>query len=905
MPDLDSTTFEDTSAVCLPLSTPGLTLSRAGGKGLNLAKLAVAGFPVPAAFIVVTDAYDSFVDRAGLSEWIAAQASAVDTADPAALTALSESIRKRFLHRDLPASLSERIIAAYANIGRPPVAVRSSATAEDLPGMSFAGQQDTFLNVISDEALLDAVVNCWSSLWTARAIAYRARYGIDPSNVSLAVVVQEMVQSDSSGVLFTANPLSGRRTETVIDATFGLGEALVSGHVEPDHFVVESNSRKIVQKELGSKSTTTIGQATGGVTTEATEPRRQQAITDSQIIQLTELGGNVAGYYGEPQDIEWAFAGGKLFLLQSRPITSLFPIPHNPQDSDRQVYISLGAVQGVLGPFTPLGLDMLRAMFAGIAQIFANEATIYDQKLIYEAADRPWIKVTGALKSPIGRLIFGRVLPMVEPGAAQAIQDLVTEPQFQESRVSPRSLSAAAPFLLRVLRSAGHAFLDPESFARATQADIEQHVASVSEKTNRTRTLAERVELFEWLCYNAQFPCLFPRLIPPIMVGYASLGLLTQIASLLSRSDPEIQPELALELTRSLPNNVTTEMDLQLWQLAARIREDAGAAAAFVAEDAETIASKYQVRSLPSTTQNALDEFLGRYGMRGVGEIDIGKARWRDQPVPIIRSLQSYLSIDDESRAPDRVFQKGKDHALHTIDRLADTADKASGTPLGGWFVRLLAKRVRLLAGFRETPKFTMVRISGLARRALLESGQELTDDGILERPDDLFYLTVKEMKTLAMGAPGNWKRLVRSRRSAEQVESSRQPIPRLLLSDGTAFYAGITAAQGADPNALSGSGVSPGTVEGTVRVLFSPLEAGLEPGDILVCPGTDPSWTPLFLTAGGLVMEVGGMMTHGSVVAREYGIPAVAGVDQATSHLKTGQKVRVDGSNGTIEVLD
>ena len=905
MPDLDPGTSEYPSAICLPLSTRGLTLSRVGGKGFNLAKLTLAGFPVPAAFIVVTDAYNSFVDRAGLSEWIAAQASAVDTTDPTALATLSESIRKRFQVHDLPAILADRIIAAYANIGRAPVAVRSSATAEDLTGMSFAGQQDTFLNVMGDEALLNAVVNCWSSLWTARAIAYRARYGIDQSNISLAVVVQEMVQSDTSGVLFTANPLSGRRTETVIDATFGLGEALVSGHVEPDHFVVESTSRKILQRVIGAKSTTTVGQATGGVTTELTEPRPQQAITDDQIVQLTELGGKVAAFYCEPQDIEWAFVNGKLFLLQTRPITSLFPLPHNPQDTDRQVYISLGAIQGVLGPFTPLGLDMLRGMFAGIAQFFANEVTLYDQKLLYAAADRPWIKVTGALRSPIGRLIFRRALPMVEPGAAQVIQNLVTEPQFQQSRVSPRSFGPVAPLLLRVLRSAGKAFLDPESHARSIQADIEKHIASVSEKTNRTSTLAERVELFEWLCYNAQFPFLLPKLIPPIIVGYASLGLLTLIASLLSRSDPEIQPELALELTRSLPNNVTTEMDLQLWQLAARIREDSLSTASFLAEDAETIAGKYRARSLPPMTQSALEEFLGRYGMRGVGEIDIGKARWRDQPVPIIRSLQSYLSIDDESRTPDRVFQEGKDDALRTIDRLADTAATASGTPLGGWFVRLLAKRVRLLAGFRESPKFTMVRISGLARKALLESGQELTDDGILERPDDLFYLTIKELKTLAMGAPGDWKKLIRARRSAEQVESSRQPIPRLLLSDGAAFYAGITAAQGADANLLSGSGVSPGTVEGTVRVLFSPLEAGLESGDILVCPGTDPSWTPLFLTAGGLVMEVGGMMTHGSVVAREYGIPAVAGVDQATSRLQTGQRVRVDGSSGTIEMLD
>lgn len=219
--------------------------------------------------------------------------------------------------------------------------------------------------------------------------------------------------------------------------------------------------------------------------------------------------------------------------------------------------------------------------------------------------------------------------------------------------------------------------------------------------------------------------------------------------------------------------------------------------------------------------------------------------------------------------------------------------------------MRLLASRVRLLAGLRETPKFTLVRVSGIVREALLESGRELTDEGILERPDDLFYLTVRELKTLAMGAPGDWKKLVRARREAEKIEARRKPIPRLLLSDGTAFFAGITAPEGPEGDILAGSGVSPGAVEGTVKVVFDPLEAGLEPGEILVCPGTDPSWTPLFLAAGGLVMEVGGLMTHGSVVAREYGIPAVAGVDRATDRLRTGQRVRVDGSSGTVEKLD
>ncbi len=872
---------------------------------MNLTKLALAGFPVPAGFIVGTDGYEAFVERAGLADWLAAEMAAIDAVDPAALAALSDSIRGRFQASETPNEISEQIVAAYGTMGRPPVAVRSSATAEDLPGMSFAGQQDTFLNVIGDEALLRAVVNCWSSLWTARAIAYRGRYDIDQSNVSLAVVVQEMVQSDTSGVLFTANPLSGRRTETVIDATFGLGEALVSGHVEPDHFVVDSDTDRVILRELGAKSTTIKGQAAGGVTTESTDPRREQAITDEQIIQLTELGRNVADFYGDPQDIEWAFHDGNLCLLQSRPITSLFPVPHNPQDTDLQVYISLGAIQGVLGPFTPLGLDMLRGMFAGIAQIFANDATLYDQELLYSAAGRPWIKVTGALQSPIGRLIFHRVLPMVEPGAAQAIRDLVAGPQFQRAAVSPGFFATGAPFLLQVLRSARRAFLDPEAYVGIVQTDIEEHIASVSERTDKTSTLAERVELLEWLSYNAQFPFLLPRLIPPIIVGYASLGLLSKIASLVSLSDPEIQPETALEITRSLPNNVTTEMDLQLWRLAGQMRDDSAASDSFHAEDAETIASDFQAGTLPPTVQRALEEFLNRYGMRGVAELDIGRVRWRDQPVSIVRSLQSYLSIEDESRAPDRVFEKGKEDALKAIARLADSSSRAWETPLAGRLVRLLAKRVRLLAGLRESPKFTMVRISGILRKALLDSGKDLTDCGVLEQPDDLFYLTVRELKTLAMGAPGDWKKLVRARRLAEQNESRRQPIPRLLLSDGTAFYAGITPETGADSNILSGSGVSPDAAEGTVQVLFSPLEAGLEPGDILVCPGTDPSWTPLFLAAGGLVMEVGGMMTHGSVVAREYGIPAVAGVDRATERLQTGQTVRVDGSSGTIEILD
>lgn len=889
---------------CIPLNTSDSELVNVGGKGQNLALLARAGFPVPEGFIIITSAYEAFVENAGLTGRMAAEASTIDVSDHLALSTLSDKLRDSFRAADMPTQLAAQIRSAYAEIGRPPVAVRSSATSEDLPGMSFAGQQDTVLNVVDDDSLLRAVTECWSSLWTARAIAYRARNQIDNSTVSLAVVVQQMVPSQTSGVLFTANPLTGKRSETVIDATFGLGESLVSGKVEPDHYVVDSASRRVLRKELGAKATILQAQAGGGLSTEQADRSHQQALTDDQIAQLTQLGQEVARHYPTPQDIEWAFAADRLFLLQSRPITSLFPVPHAQDNGELKVYISLGAIQGIMGPFTPLGMDMLRGLFAGIRHLFSLDASLYDQPLVHAAADRPWIHVTGALQNPLGRLIIYRALPLVEPGAALAIRDLISDLEFSTSKLTLSFLRGVIPFVLKMLKSVFKAFLNPVANAHNVRRAAEDHVAATTEKLLGARTLSERLDFCEWLCYNAAFPPLLPLLIPPVVAGYASLRLLNLIAAKLAPTDPEISTQLALELTRSLPNNVTTEMDLALWDVAVRIREDDSVAHNFAVADPATLAQQFKERALPAAIQEALEDYLRRYGMRGIAELDFGRPRWQEQPDPIIRALQSYLSIADENLAPDRHFLQGEQDAVQAQKRLAAAADRAWAAPLGSWLVGLLAKRVRALAGFRETPKFTIIRLFGIARTALLESGQELTDSGVLEQPDDLFYLSLRELRTLSFGAPGDWKKLVRARRLAERNEQRRRPIPRLLLSDGAAFYAGITAAAADDKSILVGSGVSPGLVEGTVKVVCNPLEARIESGDILVCPGTDPAWTPLFLTAGGLVMEVGGMMTHGSVVARECGIPAVAGVDRATERLRTGQRVRVDGSSGQIEIL-
>ncbi len=893
------------SRYCMPLNTPDTALSLVGGKAINLGKLIKGGFRVPDGFIVTVHAYSDFVSGQGLAGELSEEMALIDADDPAALDSLSERLRARFKKSAIPTGITASIRTSYVALGGPPVAVRSSATAEDLPDMSFAGQHDTFLNVQGGESLLAAITGCWSSLWTARAISYRTRNNVNHQSVAIAVVVQTMVPSESSGVLFTANPLTGRRFETVIDATVGLGEALVSGKIEPDHFVVESSSGQILQRKIGAKAKTMHGKAGGGVITTDTANPHRQAVQDSQIRALTETGQHVAEMLGSPQDIEWAYTGDELFLLQSRPITSLFPIPPDKGNEALRVYLSLGAIQGVPGPFTPLGQEMIRGLFAGLAQLAGYNATIDSQKLIRISAERPWVDATAALRNVVGRRIFLRVFPLAEPGAADMVRELVADPRLQGGGIRLITLRRIGPFFFQMIRLLSGALLRPEAAALRARRTVEASIEEVEEKMKSSRTLAGRIELCERLCYDALFPALMPLFMPLIVAGYGSLALLQRLASILAAADDDIQPHIFLDLNRSLPHNVTTEMDQALWRVAERIQEDPAGAAAIADANPNTLARDFRKGKLHRATQTAMADFLERYGMRGPAEIDFGQPRWRENPAPAFSALQALLTIQDQTAMPDSVFRAGQIAAARAEERLARAASNTFGTPLAAGLVRWLAKRVRTLAGFRESPKFAVIRIMGIARAALLESGQELVQAGLLERAVDLFFLQLKELKVLAMDAPGDWRRLAKTRRTAYQRELRRQPIPRLLLSDGTTIVAGVSSSSDSGSELLVGSGVSPGTVEGMARIVFDPANSNLKPGEILVCPGTDPSWTPLFLAAGGLVMEMGGMMTHGSVVAREYGIPAVAGVAAATEMLRTGQRLRVDGSSGRVEVLD
>jgi rifampicin phosphotransferase len=883
----------------LPLQADNVPLVLGGGKGASLARLIRNGFPAPGGFLITTHGYHLYVVTNNLEEWILQTTQSAPPDDPAALEEVSGAIRARFAAGAIPQTLADAILEAYASIGAPPVAVRSSATTEDLPEASFAGQQDTFLNIVGGEALLDAVLRCWSSLWTARAIGYRAHNRVEHQGAALAVVVQEMVQSEAAGVLFTANPLTGKRTETVIDASLGLGEALVSGQVEPDHYVVDPLGGRIFSKTLGAKAVAIRGKPDGGTETVTEDAANRQAIPDCAIIELSALGQRAARLFGAPQDIEWAWAGGKLFVLQSRPITSLFPVPDGMASEPLQVLFSFGAFQGMLDPMTPLGRDVFRNGAAHVSSFIRPYATSDTQRFFFVAAERLFINTTGAVRHPHARHMIRKALTMIEPGAGQALELLLADPALapEKIRIKLGTLARILPMFVQIIVNIGYNMLWPDAGRMRIQRRIEAVIKSFQAKSADAATLTERVALCDAAVgFVRGFA---PVLGPGLASGLGSLQLLYSLVADL----PAVEQQV-LETTRGLPHNVTTEMDLALWQTAVLIKADTATAAHFRDADVVMLVAEAQAGQLPAAAQAAVDDFLQRYGMRGVAEIDIGRPRWREDPTMLMQALKSYLQIEDADRAPDVVFERGAASAQAMIEALVNTVRRTRYGWLKSYLVRWAARRMRALAGLRESPKFTVIRLLGILRESLVKSGQELVAAGILAQPDHIFFLHLEEIKSLAKGEQRDWCALIAERRAGYGREKRRRQAPRLLLSDGRVFFDGVAGSADEADGAIAGSPVSPGIVEGVIHVVFDPHGVQVAPGEILVCPGTDPAWTPLFLAAGGLVMEVGGLMTHGSVVAREYGIPAVVGVHQATARLKTGQRVRVDGSRGKITIL-
>ena len=867
-------------------------LAEVGGKARNLGILLRAGFPVPPGFCVTTAGYRTAVGSR-LTELFAELVAAAD--DQTAQHRLAGLARELVATAPAPAELAEEITAAYAGLGADvPVAVRSSATAEDLEGASFAGQQDTYLNVVGADALLDAVRRCWASLWTDRAVSYRASQGIDPADVALAVVVQVMVDAVAAGVMFTADPVAGTRQRAVIDANPGLGEAVVSGAVNPDHLVVDSTTGLVIDRKLGDKRLAVRAVPGGGTTAEELpDGAAAGCLTDAQAAELARLGDAVELHYGAPQDTEWALDGaGTFWLTQARPITTLYPRLHRPDRDGTRLFFCISLAQGLTRPFTPMGLATVRMIGTSITQVALRHgpADPLDGPTAFQVAgQRPFVDATAAFRNPLARRILFGALGVMEARAAAVLRTLDDDPRFAVEPTGRLGFLRGVATVLVRSRAPLHAFVavvSPErAVRRIDQAEVRLRRGLTVPPTATPEQRLARIE--RALAAN-------PFMLMPSNFAYAVPGFVAQALARRLLGGRATQEERQAVL-RGMPNNVTTDMDLALWDLTEHVRADPSSVAAFRVSVPE-LASAYAAGTLPRVAQLGMAGFLRRYGHRAVAEIDLGMPRWSDDPSHLLGVVRNYLALDDAALAPSAQFAAGRASAEAMS---AELVRRAGGpTSLRGRAVGFALDRARRLTGLRESPKFLLIVMFGLIRAELQRVGAALQQRGTIDDADDIFFVDLAQARA---GLAGNDLRpIVQANKATYGAELERRHIPRILLSDGTEPEATARPAD-VPEGALLGSPASAGTVTAQARVILDPVGARLDPGEILVAPSTDPGWTPLFLIAGGLVMEMGGSNSHGAVVAREYGIPAVVGVPDATHRIRTGDLVTIDGAAGLV----
>jgi len=875
----------------------GDMLAGVGGKAANLGELTDAGMPVPPGFCITTEAYRRLTESTSLAQ-VSAEIDRADPSDATSLADLARRAREIVAAAPIPPGVASAVSEAYEALPggpRVPVAVRSSATAEDLPTASFAGQQDTYLNVMGTPAVLDAVRRCWASLWTERAVSYRAVSGIDTATVALAVVVQRMVDADVAGVLFTADPITGARHLAVLEASPGLGEAVVSGAVNPDRFVVDTGSGRILERQLGDKRLAVRPVRGGGTERVVLPPGGDSpSVTDTQLRELVALGSRVESRFGSPQDIEWAVDGsGTIWLTQARPITTLFPVPptKSQDDSPLRVFFCMSLAQGLHRPITPMGLSAFNVLGSSVAAIagMPTQDPVQGPPAITQAAGRLFLDVTTLLRHPVGRVVFPKVLDVMEARSAVVLRRVLEDP-----RLAPRP-GGRARFARRLARVAIHYRMPLVAAQALARPDLAHRRAERLESHARLRNAApgdasmhERLDAVTGVLLEDAVPPL-PSVAPAAAAGFVLLEMARRVLG------EDARPGDLQTVLRGLPHNVTTEMDLDLWQVARQIRADDAARALVRDGDVADLVARLRTGTLPPVAQHGLESFLRRYGHRAVAEIDIGMPRWRENPTQLIGVLSNYLRLPRDAVDPQDEFLRAGAEAeamIGTLTQRARARGRARATA-----VEFALRRTRQLAGLREMPKYLLILTLSGVRSELFAIGQHLASEGRLATAEDVFFLDLHDVRAAIDGA--DQRVLVRRRRETYDQELRRHRVPRVLLSDGTEPEA--AAAPSSNGDALRGTPASPGTVTAPARVVRDPADAHLEPGEILVAPSTDPGWTPLFLTAGGLVMEMGGANSHGAVVAREYGIPAVVGVADATTRIGTGDVVQVDGTNGVV----
>ena len=857
-------------------------IALAGGKGANLGELSHAGLPVPPGFVITTTAYDAYVEANDIADVIVARASVARAEDPAGFEQVAEGIRALFSGGKVPEAMAEEIRASYQQLSEDretPVAVRSSATAEDLAGASFAGQQETYLNVRGAEALLEGVKNCWASLWTARAMAYRARQGIGPATVSLAVVVQRMVESEAAGVMFTANPSNGRRDQATISAAWGLGESVVSGSVTPDSMVVEKGSGRVISRETANKEVMIV--YTEGGTAERPVPealQRQPVLDEEAVATLSRYGATIEELYETPQDIEWALGDGEFFVVQARPITAL-PEPRADPPTNWSVpdpkgfYVRASIVEQLPDPLSPLFADLAYGSVTRSLQKLMNE-------------------LLGSDTLREGELAF----PTIN-GYAYYYYKMAAI-----LRISVKAL-AVLPSLYGSGKASGVKRWREYSHPRYATI-VKEWEAKPPEDLSAVGLLAGVRELLD---AGTEYYTSVQTIIP---IAATSEMLFTGFYDRLISREGDPPGQIFLLGFDSTPIRAEKSLyDLGMW-----CGEHPKLAAALLDTPSERTLELLRMEEPPvGMGERVWDDWrlrfqahLESYGY-AVYNLDFVNPVPADDPAPLFDTLKFYLRGQGQNphERQRRMVRRREEATKAVLERL----DPARGRLIG----RLL-RWAQDAAPVREDALADTGLAWPVMRRMLLELGRRLVEAGAVEKPADVFWLRWDELEDKAGSLDAGATQLASLADSVEQRKmlwrGQRRVTPPQLLPRGTwlKFFERLMPAASEEQtgDTINGVAASSGQVTAPARVLSGPEDFGqMQPGEVLVAGITTPAWTSLFAMASAVVTDVGGPLSHSSIVAREYDIPAVLGTGVATRRIRSGQRIQVDGEAGTVTLLD
>ncbi|TWT25132.1 phosphoenolpyruvate synthase [Planomicrobium sp. CPCC 101110] len=856
-------------------------LSLVGGKGVNLGEMAkIPRVRVPIGFCVTTEAYKKMLEQYPEINELLEHLTPLTAEDIEQIRELSQAIRETIEKTVIPPDVLEDILRLFLNFGENFFyAVRSSATAEDLPAASFAGQHDTYLNVHGQRAILHHIRKCWASLFSERAIVYRIQNGFDHRKVYLSVVIQQMVYPEASGILFTADPITSNRHVLSIDASFGLGEALVAGIVTADNYKVREG--KILEKTLAEKKVAIVPLNNGGIDKReiATSQQKNQTLTDEQILHLENLARKIEGHFRSPQDIEWCLADGVFYFVQSRPITTLYPLP-DKMDGNLRVYLSFAHQQMMTDPIRPLGISFIELLHA---------------HNLNRAGGRIYIDVTHDLASPLSRrALLGSFRK--------------NDPLTHNALVAFRERKIPLPKGKRMFSMGGGRFswgLPAELIKLYRNNDMLLAQQLIAENEASLKRLESEIQKFsgdELFAFIEQDQTELLKLLSN-KKSMAAIFLGLYAASWLNdKMDKWLGEKNAADvLSQSVPNNVTSEMGYALLDVSDVVRQSPEAVAYLETAEDEKFLEALEGYEGGKATSKSIRNFLKKYGVRCSGEIDITNPRWIEQPSALVPMILSNIK-NFEPNARRTKFEKGRKEAkekeqelLRRLERLPQGKKKANAT-------KKQIDRLRNFIGYREYPKFAMIQRYFLYKQALMKEAAILAEKGILQKKEDVFFLNFDEFRKAVRTEKVNL-RLIEDRK-ADHIHFEKLDPPRVMTSEGE-IISGRPIAENLPADALPGIAVSSGIAEGRARVILKMEDAVLEKDDILVTVFTDPSWTPLFVAINGLVTEVGGLMTHGAVIAREYGLPAVVGVENATKHIKDGQRIRINGTEGYVEILE